>query len=94
MTIRQQEAVRQGIRSIHADNQDRASVQNGVGFNKFDTRAGERLATTDHWSPGDFGVGFTLVRKYRSQLPRDLFDILTGVPTFLKASKDAGEDAG
>jgi len=93
MTIRCRLACKQGIDIVHSMNNDRASVANGIGFSKFDTQIGARLATTafHRWTLNDVGIGFSLCRKYRRQLPEDLIAILATVPGFVKEQKGTND---
>jgi SWI/SNF-related matrix-associated actin-dependent regulator 1 of chromatin subfamily A len=92
MTIRCRLACKQGINEVHSMNNDRASVQNGIGFSKFDTQIGTRLATTafHRWTDGDVGIAFVLCRKYRRQLSPEVVELLSTVPGFVK-QQEGGE---
>lgn len=59
------------VRHVHALDGDRASAQNGVGFNKMDTDFGARLAATRTDDLSDFMKGrlAALAWKYRRQCP-------------------------
>ena len=59
------------VRHVHALDGDRASAQNGIGFNKMDTDFGAQLANTRTDDLSDFMKGrlASLAWKYRRQCP-------------------------
>jgi len=71
ITVEQTEAIHEGLRVI-AGMCDGAEQLDGMGFNKFDTKVGKRLAGSIVLEPMQAAYGRRLVRKYRRQLPSDL----------------------
>lgn len=79
ITDEQVTAIQQGLRMLVSSDGDRASVINGVGFNKFDGKIGHSLASFTTLTPRQAVLGKTLVIKYRKQLPEDLVETARGV---------------
>lgn len=59
---------------------DGAREEDGMGFNKIDTRIGKSLAGQGRLSPKQAVLGARLVNKYRRQLPERLVAQATGKP--------------
>ena len=60
----------------------------GQGFNKFDTDRGQALAREKRWSQRDRTRALKLARKYRKQLPAELWEEVVG------ASEAGGDEGG
>ena len=57
-----------GLRSVAAEDQDRASIINGVGFSKSDTDYGRRLSRKEWLTVEEIWSAARLVLKYRRQI--------------------------
>jgi len=74
----QVEAVHKALKIIAGYDGDRASALNGIGFSKLDTRFGCELAERSYLSPRQAEVAARMVRKYRRQYPKDLYQRIFG----------------
>ncbi len=64
------------LRLLDALNQDRAQMQNMMGYNKIDTGIGCELASRSSLTKMQAALGHKILRKYKRQLPADLYDAL------------------
>lgn len=71
-----QDLVLTALRVVAANDGDRASIQNGRGFGKFDGEFGHSLAAQRSLSPKQVQAGLKLALRYRRQLPDDLVQAL------------------
>lgn len=55
---------------------DGALKLDGAGFNKVDQRVGHELAQQNWLSPRQASLGRVLLKRYRKQLPQDVFDTI------------------
>jgi SWI/SNF-related matrix-associated actin-dependent regulator 1 of chromatin subfamily A len=79
--------VREAIKYLASLDQDRATAQNGVGFNKFDSGIGHYLANKKYWSPDDLEIAKRLVQKYKKQLGFSTAEeVLNALDTSYKAN--------
>lgn len=53
--------------------QDHAAMQNDIGYNGGDSRFGHVLAESARWSDKMAGFAWKMLRKYKRQLPEDLY---------------------
>lgn len=62
--------LKSAIDTLHALNDDAATAQNGIGFNKFDTPFGAALAEKDEaaWTPRQAHGAWLMLAKYARQL--------------------------
>lgn len=56
------------VRKLASMDQDRATFRNGLGFNRFDSHLGHKLAALPRLTPRQASLALKLVRKYRRQL--------------------------
>lgn len=77
MSAARKEAIHQGLRQLHAANEDRAREQNGEGFNKFDSDFGGQLAEQSSLSDRQAEVAAKMLGKYKRQLGDDLHKAIT-----------------
>ncbi len=75
----QSEIILKGLRMLASDDQDFATEQNGVGFNKIDGGFGHILANKTRLTEKQGEAAKKLMRKYRRQLPEDLYEQIYGV---------------
>ena len=78
LTPKQIDVIHTALRQIADQDQDRARVVNGVGFNKFDGHIGHQLAGLETLTPGQAALGQKIVTKYRRQLDPELVEELIG----------------
>jgi SWI/SNF-related matrix-associated actin-dependent regulator 1 of chromatin subfamily A len=78
MSDTQRAAAHRGIVLLNDLNADMASQQNMAGFNKMDTLIGASLAAEQKLSPRQAALAHKILRKYRRQLPADLYSTLYG----------------
>lgn len=64
------------IRSVAADDADRASALNGVGFSKIDSHIGNELAGLSQLTDAQAAIARHLALKYRKQLDQRLWEPL------------------
>jgi hypothetical protein len=57
---------------------DWAQEQNGIGFNKVDGRIGHSLAEQSRLTPKQAALGRKVLKKYRRQVPPDLYTTIFG----------------
>jgi hypothetical protein len=74
----QMASIHAGLRILDGANQDRASEQNGVGYNKVDTGVGAALAALPELSKRQAALGASILRKYRRQLGDELHQRILG----------------
>lgn len=70
MTTTTQPTLQGALQTLVDLDRDRASIQNGHGFNAYDTEFARKLAATptERWSPRQQRAVYALIRKYRAQL--------------------------
>lgn len=73
LTDEQVEAIHIALRLLDGMNQDRAQVQNMAGYNKIDTGIGAELANRATLTKLQAALGHKVLRKYKRQLPADLY---------------------
>ncbi len=66
------------LRILASMDTDMASVKNGVGFNQVDTSFGHRLAELTSLSEKQYEIAKKIIRKYRRQIPQDLYAQIYG----------------
>lgn len=69
------QAVHQCLQLLANGDPDGATKINGVGFNKFDGTRGHQLATLRELSLADAQAGLEIIRKYKRQLPKDVYHL-------------------
>lgn len=72
LTPQQRKALHDCLRFIAGNDDDYASIQNGVGFNKADASIGHHLANLPHLEPHHDTIAQQLATTYRNQLPPHL----------------------
>jgi SWI/SNF-related matrix-associated actin-dependent regulator 1 of chromatin subfamily A len=77
MTVHQREAVQRALRTI-AGMCDGAREEDGVGFNKIDTRVGKELAQLQDLSPRQAALGKIIALKYHRQISDELVAEIKG----------------
>lgn len=65
-------AIHEGLQLLAGLDPDRARARNELGFDKYDSALGHRLASLQSLSPRQAALGAALLRKYRRQLPDDV----------------------
>lgn len=78
LTPAQVAAIHKALRIIAGHDADRARQINGVGFNKFDTKFGCELAARDWLTPRQAQVGADIVKRYRRQYSKELYEQIFG----------------
>lgn len=71
-------AVMDALRIIAGMDEDYAAAQNGVGFNRYDSKIGHSLAAAGDLTDKQAALGYKVVRKYIKQLPAELVEVLKG----------------
>jgi len=71
--------VHSGLRQLAACDEDRASVENGVGFNKLDGAFGHALAERSRLTDKMVVYAVKLCTKYRRQLGAEFTERLKGM---------------
>jgi|688.fasta_scaffold00779_12 SWI/SNF-related matrix-associated actin-dependent regulator 1 of chromatin subfamily A len=74
LTQSQIDAVHTAVRMLNDANYDSATERNGVGYNQADTGIGRALARMETLTPEAAALGAHIVRKYKGQYGRDLYD--------------------
>ena len=77
MTADQIVAIHNGLKYLAA-HCDGALAEDGMGFNKIDTRVGKSLAACPQLTPKQAALGQKLCIKYRGQLSDNLNDLIKG----------------
>jgi hypothetical protein len=72
ITDDQVEAIHLGLQMLAGMDQDRAMMQNDMGFNRIDGDIGHSLANAGRLTKKQAALGKRLVNKYRRQLPAEL----------------------
>ena len=63
------DAIKSALRFLAGDDLDHATIQNGVGFNKFDGKFGHTLATQSYpLTQRQAAAALKMLQKYRGQL--------------------------
>lgn len=57
---------------------DGARAEDGMGFNGCDTRFGKSLASRTQWTARQYETGTKMLRKYKRQVPSDLYEVVYG----------------
>jgi hypothetical protein len=83
MSNKERAAIIEAIKII-ASYCDGARDLDGMGFNKLDTNTGKQLASLNTYSPSQICLTFSLVMKYRRQIPENLRNTLKKIEIKVK----------
>jgi hypothetical protein len=78
----ERDAIHECLRLLASHDEDCATLENGVGFNKSDSCVGRFIADAAAPLPDDYAIeGRRLVHRYQRQIPADLFAAAVGDTT-------------
>ena len=78
LTPEQIEAIHEALRIVSGMDSDRAAQRNDVGFGRYDTDFGNKLAGLSRLTPRQAAAGMKLARKYRRQYPAQIYQRIFG----------------
>jgi SWI/SNF-related matrix-associated actin-dependent regulator 1 of chromatin subfamily A len=70
------EPVLKALQIIASSDEDHATAENGMGFNKLDTSIGHSFAEKTHLTTKQYEIAKKILKKYHRQIPEELMEVI------------------
>ncbi len=70
------EPVLKALQIIASSDEDHATAENGMGFNKLDTSIGHSFAEKTHLTTKQYEIAKKILKKYHRQIPQELMEVI------------------